>query len=81
MDPSGIRGEGITIPVPIEATSRKYLRKNLGGTIKTLTNYNNGTQKMQFIIYFKPAYKQEWTLEYIYPVPKAKDEKKKYITI
>ena len=33
----------------------------------TLTNYNNGTQKMQFIIYFKPAYKQEWTWEYILP--------------
>ena len=45
--PLGKRGEGIT--APIEATPQKDLRKIQGGIIKTVTDYDNGTQKIKFI--------------------------------
>ena len=43
----GDRGEGIM--APIEATPQKDLRKIQGGTTRTITDYNNGTQKIEFI--------------------------------
>ena len=48
--PLGKRGEGIT--APIEATPQRDLRKIQGGITKTITDYNNWTQKIKlnFII-------------------------------
>ena len=43
----GKRGEGITAPK--EATPQKDLRKIQGGITKTITDCNNGTQKIKFI--------------------------------
>jgi len=59
----GKRGEGIT--APIEATPQKDLRKIQGTTTRTITDYNNGTQKIKFI----PC-KADMDIE-------AKDEKKR----
>ena len=70
----GKRGEGIT--APIEATPQKDLRKIQGGITKTITDYNNGTQKIKFI-----PHKAD--MMYVDVTEEAKEEKKKgkYITI
>ena len=45
--PLGKRGEGLS--APIEATPQKDLTKIQGGITKTITNYNNVTQKIKLI--------------------------------
>ena len=74
--PLGKRGERIT--APIEATPQKDLRKIQGGITKTITDYNNGTQKIKFI-----PHKAD--MMYVDAIEEAiKEEKKKawkYITM
>mgnify|MGYP001270872216 CR=1 FL=1 len=48
--PPGKGGEGITAPI-YTSNPQKDLRKIQGGTTKTITDYNNGTQKLKFIPY------------------------------
>ena len=74
--PLGKRGDGIT--APIEATPQRDLRKIQGGITKTITDYNNGTQKIKFI-----PHKAKADMMYVDVTEEAKEEKKKgkYITI
>ena len=66
--PLGKRGEGIAAPK--EATPQKDLRKIQGGITKTITDYNNGTQKIKFI-----PHKAD--MMYVHVTEEAKEEKKK----
>ena len=46
----------------IEATPKTDLRNAQGGATKTLTDYNNGTEKIKFIPI--PHIKRKWTSKY-----------------